>query len=129
MRPFGLWGIAAEAEMLRLNQRARRTALDIGLGCVAVVLLFAALAFGHVGAWDWLRETQPAKYVALILAGADFIIAAIFLAIVLRSKPGKVELEALAIRRRAMDDAKGALSVTTLAVSLMELFMASRRRR
>jgi hypothetical protein len=129
MHPFRLLGIAAEAEMLRLGQRARRTANWVAFGCIAVLLLLGTLAFGHIAAWYWLRESLPVKYVALVFAGVDFVLAGIFIALAGHSVPARAELEALAVRRQALNDATDALKPWNLLVRLIELVALSRSRK
>lgn len=128
MLPLRLARVALEAEGLRLNHRLRRTVISIAMGCVALALLMAALTFLHIGIWCWLRETLPGKYVAAILGGADVLLALVLVFLALRSTPGRVELEALQLRRRAMDDAAASLSFTTLLAQFINQFLAARSR-
>ena len=45
-----------------------------------------------------------------------------------RSRPGEVEAEALAVRRRALGDAVGSLTISAVLIRLVEqLFMPHRR--
>ena len=60
-----------------------------------------ALAFAHLAAWFWLRETLPAHQVALLFAGADLGLAVVVVWLAWRSAPGAAEREAEALRRLA----------------------------
>ena len=126
MRSFQLIRLAIEAEALRLRHHARRTLKRLVFGYFALALLFGALMFGHVAAWYWLREHLAGQYVALIFAGVDLSLAVILAVLASRSTPGRLEREALEVRRRALDDAAGSLSVMTMLLRAVDLLMSSR---
>ncbi len=90
---------------MRLRLHLKRAATRGVLVSMALALLLGALAFGHVAAWYWLREYLPAKYVGLIFAGTDLSLAVVLALLAAYSGPGEAELEAIALRRRALDDA------------------------
>jgi fatty acid desaturase len=129
VRSFQLIRLAIEAEALRLRYRARRTANRLVFALLAALLLLGAVMFGHVAAWYWLREHLPGQYVALIFAGVDLLFAAILATLASHSAPGHLEVEALEVRRRALDDAAGSLSVMAMAIRAVELLMSSRKRK
>jgi hypothetical protein len=121
MRPLRLARIAAEAEGLRLRQRVRRTAIQAVFGVVALAFLVGAIAFVHVAAWCWLRQSWEGQYAALILAGADLVLAALLALLATRSSPGKIELEALAVRQRALEGATATLAWSTMAIQVLRI--------
>ena len=129
MRPFNLLRIALEAEILRLSHQGRRAFFRALLACCALVLLFAALVFGHIAAWFWLRSYMAGQYVGLIFAGTDLLLAAILATIAARSTPGRVELEALNLRRSALDDAAASLTMSALVMRVLEMVLSARRRK
>ena len=112
--------------MLRLSYQARRTANRFVFGCFAAALLLGAVGFLHVAAWYWLREFLAGKYVALIFGGVDLLVAVILAVLASRSTPGRLELEALDVRRRALDDAAGSLTISSLLVRVIDLLISSR---
>ena len=120
MRPIRLARVALEAEAVRLRHLVRRKIAQTVLGIIALALLLGALVFAHIAAWYWLLESLTRPQTALIFAGADLLLAVILTVIVARSSPGRVELEALALRRRALDDAEDSLSLMALLVRLIE---------
>jgi hypothetical protein len=128
MLPLRLVRIAMEAEALRLRHQAKRTVTRAMMGCVAMALVLGALAFGHVAAWYWLREYMAGQYVALIFAGTDLLLALILAHLAARSAPGLVEREALAVRRRALDDAADSLTVSALLIRLLDQLILTRPR-
>ena len=129
MRSLRLARIAAEAEGVRLRYSARRTAVRAVLGLVALGFLFGALVFCQIAAWYWLRASWDRPAAALILAGAELVLAAILALLAARSSPGRVELEALAVRRQALEGAGSSLAFSTLATQLLRLAVDLLRRR
>ena len=129
MRSLRLARIAAEAEGVRLRYSARRTAVRAVLGLVALGFLFGALVFCQIAAWYWLRASWDRPAAALILAGAELVLAAILALLAARSSPGRVELEALAVRRQALEGAASSLAFSTLVTQLLRLAIDLLRRR
>jgi hypothetical protein len=130
VRVFRLARVAAEAEGLRVRELMRRTAMRAAFGFVAMGFLAGAVAFAHVAAWFWLRVAWEAQYAALMVAGADLVLAIVLALLAARSTPSRVELEALAVRRRAIDSVGSTLAFSALAMQLLRLFtnLLSRRR-
>jgi hypothetical protein len=125
--PLSLLLIAMEAEMLRLRHQAKRIVRRALIGGVALAMLLGALAFGHLAAWYWLRAVLPGQYVALIFMGTDMLFALGLALLAVRSAPGVVELEALAVRRRALNDAAETMTVSALLIRLIGQLVRSRR--
>jgi phage shock protein PspC (stress-responsive transcriptional regulator) len=75
MRPLRLARIAAEAEGVRLRHQAQRTVVRFVFAMIALIFLAGTLTFLHVAAWSWLRQSWERQNAALILAGADFVLA------------------------------------------------------
>jgi hypothetical protein len=129
MRALRLARIAAEAEGLRLRYSARRAAVRVVLGLVALGLLFGALVFCHIAAWYWLRQTWDRPPAALIIAGGELVLAVILVLLAARSSPGRIEAEALAVRRRALESAGNSLAFSALLTQLLPLVVRLWRRR
>jgi hypothetical protein len=91
--------------------------------------LLVALGFLHVAAWYWLRQSHPGETVALMFAGADVVLALILGAIAGWSRPGRVEREALVVRRNALEDAAGAVTFSALLMQMIDRMFLSRRAR
>ena len=128
MRPFRLARAAVEAEGLRLRLKARRTVVRSVQFCFALILLLAALAFSHVALWAWLRETMSEQSVALIFAGGDLFLGLILVLMAARFGASMAEREALAVRRRALEDVWSSVTLSALAFQVFALFARSRRR-
>jgi hypothetical protein len=130
MRTLRLARVAAEAEGLRLRQQVRRTVVRTAFGIVAMGFLSCAVVFAHISAWFWLRLYWERLHAALILTAADLVVAVVLAWIAARSSPGRVELDALAVRRQALDRATSTLAFSALASQLLRLTtsLLSRRR-
>jgi hypothetical protein len=96
---------------------------------VALGFLFSGLILCQIAAWSWLRMHWEEPAAALILAGANLVIAAILGLIAAWSSPGRVEVEALAVRRRALDSIASGLAMTALVRQLLPLAIRLFRRR
>ena len=131
MRPFRLARIAAEAEGLRLRGMATRIVTRIGFAVVALFFVLGAVVFAHVAAWYELRIELNQGFLAAagILGGMDLLLAAILGFLARRSAPSRVEVEALDVRRKAIEGIAGALSLTQLVIPLLRLISGLGRRR
>jgi hypothetical protein len=121
MRTLQLVRAAAEAEALRLRYTVRRNGVRAVLGLAALCFLLGAIIFCHVAAWYRLSASWGEPIAALSLAGIDLVVAAVLALIATRSSAGRVEAEALALRRRALDHATSSLTFSSLAVPLLPL--------
>ena len=131
MRPFRLARIAAEAEGVRLRALATRIATRAAFAIVALVFLAGALVFAHLAAWYELRTALELSYLLSVasLGGADLLVAIVLLVLASRSSPSRVEIEALEVRRKAIEGIGSAMSITALLLPLVRLATSLRRRR
>jgi len=121
MRTLRLARVAAEAEVLRLRRRARRAAVHATLAAVAVVFGVAALCFVHVAAFVALETRLAPTSSALVVLGGDLLIALILLFISRDSKPDRIEIEALEVRERAVQQLEEIFITATLAAPMARL--------
>jgi hypothetical protein len=121
MRALRLARIAAEAEVLRLRRRARRTGIRAGFAGVAVVFGIAALCFGHVAVFVALKHSFGPTSSALIVLGGDLLIAVILASVASISTPDRIEIEALQVRERAVQQIEEAFAAAALAASLSRM--------
>src|ERR1700722_3262904 len=121
MRPLRLARIAAEAEGVRLRHSAQRTVVRVVFAMIALIFLAGTLVFLHIAAWFWLRQSWEHQYAALILAGADLVLALLLAVVAMRSSPDRVELEALAVRQRALEGATASVAWSALAVQVLRV--------
>jgi hypothetical protein len=129
MRVLELARVAAEAEGLRLRHNARRTAVRAVLGLIALGFLLGAIVLCHIAAWYRLSMSWDEPIAALIIAGVDLLVAAVLALLAMRSSAGRVEAEALALRRRALDHASTSLTLPALVTPLLPFAARLFRRR
>jgi hypothetical protein len=114
MRAVNLTKVAAEAEILRIQHMLKRQGMRAAFGLVAVLFVLGVLVLAHIAGWQVLRLYVPPIYATLILLGVDLVIAAIFGILAARSSPSHHEREALAIRQRALHEARSSLALSAL---------------
>jgi lysylphosphatidylglycerol synthetase-like protein (DUF2156 family) len=104
MRSVQLLAAAAEAEGIRLRRTAATTARMVAMFAVAAVFGLALLIMLHVAGYNFLEPRFGAWLAALMVAGADLVLALVFFLV---GRPGHdpVAEEAAEIRRRALADA------------------------
>jgi hypothetical protein len=126
MRAVRLVKVAAEAEILRIQHMLKRQGMRVAFGLVAVVFGLGVLVLANVAAWQLLRLYVSPISATLILLGVNLVLAAIFGMLAARSSPGRAEREALAIRRRAVNEAQSSLALGAL-VPIAGTLLRSRR--
>jgi hypothetical protein len=131
MRPFRLARIAAEAEGVRLRGLVSRIVTRAVLAIIALLFVLGAVAFAHVAAWYWLRIGMDQTFLAAagILGGGDLLVAVVLGFLASRSTPSRVELEALDVRRKALQAIGSTLSLAQLVIPVLRITANLRRRR
>ncbi|MEO8714013.1 MAG: hypothetical protein ABI369_03275 [Acetobacteraceae bacterium] len=129
MRPVRLARIAAEAEGLRWRHRARKLATQIVLAIVALPFLLAAFAFLEIAFWKFVvRHFQPEE-AALLVVGGNLLVALLLLGLAsMRGNEDRVSLEALEVRRRALESAQTSLSYAALIAPITGFLLSQLRR-
>jgi hypothetical protein len=95
----------------------------------ALCFLAGAIVFGHLAAWFRLSLSWGEPLAALILAGADLVVAVVLLLVATSSSAARLEAEALALRRRALDHAVSSLTLSALITPLLPLASRLLKRR
>jgi 4-amino-4-deoxy-L-arabinose transferase-like glycosyltransferase len=132
MRAANLAKVAAEAELLRIQHMLKRQGVRAAFGLVAVLFAISVLVLAHVAGWQVLQLYVLPIYATLILLVFDLVIAAVFGLLAVRSSPSHAEREALAIRQRALHEARSSLALGALiplAGSLLRLRRDDTRKR
>jgi hypothetical protein len=131
MRPIRLARIAAEAEVVRLRGFVSRIVTRIIFGVLALVFVMGALVFAHIAGWYGLRIGLSQGFLATTgeLGGADLLAAAVLGFLAYRSTPGRVEVEALDVRRKAIQAIGSAFSLAQLAMPALRIAANLQRRR
>ncbi len=123
IRSFRLMQIAAQAELLRLRRKTSRTATRIGLVLVALPFLLAMFGFLEASFWNYLSRHFVPELAGLIAAGGNLLVAVIFLLIAAFLSNTNVEIEALKVRQRAIEDMSRQMTISTLLVPVVRLVM------
>jgi uncharacterized membrane protein len=114
MRAVQLAKVGFDAEKLRLRQQAKRMATRGAMGAVAGVFVLLALIALHAAAVMALAAYVTLWQAALIVAGADIVVALILGLLAARDHPGAVEREALAVRQAAQAQLQESLAIISL---------------
>jgi hypothetical protein len=122
-RSFRLVQIAAQAELLRLRRMASRTATRIALVLVALPFLLAMFGFFEASFWNYVSRHFIPELAALIAAGGNLLVAVIFLLIAAFLRNSNVEIEALKVRQRAIEDMSRQITLSALLVPVVRLVM------
>jgi hypothetical protein len=101
MRTLKLARVAAQAELLYLRRRLRRTALRGLWGLFALLFLVGALTAGHVAGAMALAERMTSVQAVLAVGAIDLVICVVFAVLAGRDAPDRVEREALEVRDMA----------------------------
>lgn len=101
MRLVRLGKIAAQAEVLRLRRFVHRQIRRGIYGAVAGVFALGLLAWLHIALALWLASLMAPPWAALIVAGVDLTIMAIFGLLAASNSPDRIEREALVVRDEA----------------------------
>ena len=121
MRAIRLARVAAEAEVLRWRRRMRRTVTRAVLGAAGAIFLLAALSFAHVAVLQALRHALGPTSSALVVFGADLVIGFILVMLAGVSSPDRVEIEALEVRQRALQQIEEAAATAALVAPVARL--------
>jgi cobalamin biosynthesis protein CobD/CbiB len=128
MRSINLLKIAAEAELLRLRSMMARQVRRGIFGAVAAVFGVAVLALAEVAGWQTLALQFQPIVSTLILLGINLAIAAVFGVLAARSAASHTEQEALQVRQRALEAARGSLVFTAALPTTVRLLRGRRSR-
>jgi hypothetical protein len=93
---------------------------------IALILVLAGLVCGHAAAWYWLSGIMERPFAALVLTGADLLLAVVFILIAAQSKPGRVEREAREVRQQVMTTAMQTMTLSAVVSRLGARLLWSR---
>src|SRR3712207_5306387 len=119
MRLFRLLQLAAQAEALRWKRTGRGYAIQAGFGAGAAVFGLMMLAMLHLAAFSAIAQTNVGPvWAALIVAGADLVLAGLFGFLASRGGLDPVAVEAERVRGTAPPQA-GAQAAPAPAIPAM----------
>jgi hypothetical protein len=114
MRTLRLAKVAAQAEVLRLKEMARRQARRAAVAAVGGFFLIAFLVAGHIAIGMALVPWVTPLQAVLIVAAGDLVVGIVLVLIASRSKPGQIEVEATEMGLRVRDELRQALTVPSM---------------
>jgi hypothetical protein len=114
MRSVNLAKVAIEAEIVRYKAMAGRQGRRAGFGVAALIFGIGFLITLEIAGWQLARMYILPIYATLCVMGFNFIIAAGFTVIAMRSSPSRSEIDALAVRQRAVQALQNSLMVSAL---------------
>ena len=114
MRSLDLVKAAAAAEKLRLIALTKRQAMRSAYGGAATIFLVGIIAWASVLAFLAVAVALGPLWSAAILLAVNVVIFGVLLLPVVRSRPGKVEIEAAQVRDDAIATAKQYMAISTL---------------
>jgi hypothetical protein len=133
MRPVRLAQIAAQAEGVRWRRRAKRAVTQVICLVLGLPFLLAAFGFLETAFWSYVVQHFQPVYAALIVMGGNMLVVLLLLVLAMRrGSHDTVELEALEVRRRALESAQRSISIAAMAGPIAGFLLSqlrSRRRR
>ena len=124
MRTVSLAKVAAQAELLRVRRRGRRTMHRAAYGAAAGVFAIATLAAAHVAIVLALTPRFQPLYAVLIVGGGDIVIAIVLGLLAARDAPDSIEREAHELRQKALGQLGETLALTTVVTPALRLIGA-----
>jgi len=129
MRALRLASVAFEAERARLGLRVQREIRRVIFFAIAGVMAAAAFAMLHVIAWVAMTPGVSPLWRAIVIFAFDIVVAGVLAMIAMRNTPTRAEMEALAIRRTAVIEARNGIGFTLIPIAFSMLRRSRRNRR
>jgi arginine exporter protein ArgO len=129
MRSVNLIKVVIEAEVLRYKTMAARQGRRAGFGIAALIFGVGFLITLEIAGWQTARMYILPIYATLCVMGFNFLIAAGFAMVAMRSRPSRSEIEALAVRKRAVQALQTSLTISALIPAAGYLWDRRGRRR
>lgn len=103
--------------------------MQIVFAIIALPFLLVVLAFLEVAFWKFVARHFLPEEAALIVAGGNLLVALLMLGLaMMRGSEDRISLEALEVRRRALDSAQRSLSYAALIAPITGFLLGQLRR-
>lgn len=131
MRSYKLIRVAAEAEFAHLRGIVVRTGTRVGFAAGVMIFAIGAVVFGHLAAWYWMRASlvESSWVIALLLGGVDLLLGVVAGILATRSRPSRIEQDALMVRIKAIEALRGMFSYSRIALPLLRFIPQLSQRR
>jgi hypothetical protein len=114
MRSVNLIKVAIEAEILRYKSMAAHHGRRAAFGVVALIFGLGFLISLEIAGWQTIRMYILPIYATLCVMGFNLLVAAGFAIVALRSSPGWAEIDALEVRKKAVQGLQTSLTISAL---------------
>jgi membrane-bound ClpP family serine protease len=114
MRSVNLMKVAIEAEILRYKSMAARQGRRAGFGVAALIFGLGFLITLEIAGWQTIRMYILPIYATLCVMGFNLLIAAAFAMVALRSSPSRAEIDALEVRKKAVQALQTTMMISGL---------------
>jgi hypothetical protein len=129
MRLVNLAKLAARAELLQVEQLAKRQGRRAGFGVGAAIFAIATLTSGELAAGEALMRYVSTLSATLIVFGVNVVLTAVLTVMAMRSSPSQGERDAIEIRNKAIGQMQTALTFAALLPAARTAFGFWRNRR
>jgi membrane-bound ClpP family serine protease len=114
MRSVNLIKVAIEAEILRYKSMAARQGRRAGFGVAALIFGLGFLITLEIAGWQVARMYMLSIYATLCLMGLNFVVAAVFGFVAMRSSPDRSETDALEVRKKAVQALQTSMTISAI---------------
>jgi hypothetical protein len=128
MRSVNLIKVAIEAEILRYKSMAARQGRRAGFGVAALIFGLGFLITLEIAGWQVARMYMLPIYATLCLMGLNFVVAAVFGFVAMRSSPGQSETDALEVRKKAVQALQTSMTISAIIPAAGYLWRRSNKR-
>jgi hypothetical protein len=128
MRSVNLIKVAIEAEILRYKSMAARQGRRAGFGVAALIFGLGFLITLEIAGWQVARMYMVSIYATLCLMGLNFVVAAVFGFVAMRSSPGQSETDALEVRKKAVQALQTSMTISAIIPAAGYLWRRSNKR-
>jgi hypothetical protein len=127
MRSVNLMKVAIEAEILRYKSMAARQGRRAGFGVAALIFGIGFLVSLEIAGWQVARMYLLPIYATLCVMGFNLLVAAGFAVVATRSSPSRSEIDALDVRKKAVQALQTSMTISALIPAAGYLWRRRRR--
>ena len=114
MRSVNLVKVAIEAEILRYKSMAARQGRRAGFGVAALIFGTGFLVSLEIAGWQVARMYLLPIYATLCVMGFNLLVAVGFGVLAMRSSPSRSEIDALDVRKKALQALRTSMTISAL---------------
>ncbi|WP_428491714.1 hypothetical protein [Rhodopila sp.] len=114
MRSVNLLKLAIDAEILRYKSMAARQGRRAAFGVMALVFGMGVLITLEIAGWQVAGMYLLPIYATLCVLGFNLVVAAVLALIAMRSSPSRTEIDALDVRKKAVQALQTSLTFSAL---------------